>query len=458
MSQPNHEAQYKRMTQTPIPKLVLTLAVPTIISMLVTAVYNMADTFFVSQLGTSASGAVGIVFSLMAIIQAVGFTLGMGAGSLVSRLLGSKEPDRANKIAASAFYTAIAFGLLLTVFGLILIDPLMNVLGATPTILPYARDYARYILLGSAIMAASFVMNNLLRAEGKATFSMIGLALGGILNIVLDPVFIFVFDLGIAGAAIATLISQTISFFILLAFFLLKKSEIRLTPKNISRKGSDYAAILKTGLPSLSRQGLASIATVALNVNAAVYGDAAVAAMSIVGRIFMFVLSVMLGIGQGFQPVVGFNYGAGKYDRVRKSFWFTVLSGLVMMTALSVAGFIISPQLIAIFRKGDSQVIEIGALAARMQFIAMPLLALSVTTNMLMQSVGKSLQATFLSCTRQGIFFLPLILILPRVIGLPGVQMTQPVSDFLSFFVCIPFLIPFFKELKKLETEAGKTA
>ncbi|MBO5197943.1 MAG: MATE family efflux transporter [Lachnospiraceae bacterium] len=449
--QPNSEAQYQKMTETPIPKLVLTLAVPTIISMLVTAIYNMADTFFVSQLGTSASGAVGIVFSLMAIIQAVGFTLGMGAGSLVSRLLGSREPEKARRIAASAFYSAIAFGLLLTVFGLIFLDPLMGLLGATPTILPYARDYARYILLGAAIMASSFVMNNLLRAEGKAAFSMIGLTLGGLLNIALDPLFIFVFDLGIAGAAIATVISQAVSFLILLSFFLCGKSTTSLSIRYLSKDRKDYFAVVKTGLPSFSRQGLASIATVALNNNAAVYGDAAVAAMSIVGRIFMFVLSVMLGIGQGFQPVAGFNYGAGRYDRVRKSFWFTSLSGFVMMSVLSIAGFIAAPELIALFRRGDAEVIHIGTLAARLQFLAMPLQALSVPTNMLMQSIGKSFQATFLSCLRQGIFFLPLILILPQYFELLGVQMTQPISDLLTFLVCIPFLFVFFRNLGKAE-------
>ena len=284
-------SQVEKMTTQPIPRLITTLAVPTIVSMLITSIYNMADTFFVSQLGTSATGAVGIVFSLMAIIQAVGFTLGIGSGSLISRMLGARKHAEAEKIASTGFFAAIAFGLLLTGFGLFFIDPLMALLGATKTILPYARDYAKYILLGAAVMSSSFVLNNVLRSEGKATLAMVGITAGGLLNIVLDPIFIFTFHLGIAGAAIATILSQIISFLILLSCFLRHKSLLHLSFRNISWKWKDLSAIIKTGLPSFFRQGLASIATVMLNVNAAVYGDAAVAAMSVVGKVFMLILS-----------------------------------------------------------------------------------------------------------------------------------------------------------------------
>ena len=339
------EVQYKKMTETPIPRLITTMAVPTIISMLVTSVYNMADTFFVSKLGTSATGAVGIVYSLMAIIQAVGFMIGMGSGSQLSRLLGQKNQKEASEIGATGFYISIAFGLLLTVFGLIFIDPLMRILGATPTILPYARDYARYILLGASIMCASFVLNNLLRGEGKATLAMVGIATGGVLNIFLDPLFIFVFNLGIAGAAIATVLSQCISFIILLSFFLRGKSLISLNIRNVSRQAKVYISILKTGLPSLCRQGLASISTVALNLNAAVYGDAAVAAMSVVSRIFMLMISVLIGFGQGFQPVAGYNYGARKFDRVRQAVKFSLVWGTIVVVVLGIIGFVFAPQL-----------------------------------------------------------------------------------------------------------------
>ena len=362
------DAQYRKMTQTPIPRLVATLAVPTIISMLVTAVYNMADTFFVAQLGTSAAGAVGIVFSLMAVIQAIGFMLGMGAGNLVSRYLGAKEQRQADCAASTAFFTALAFGLGITVLGTLFLDPLMRVLGATPTILPYARDYARYILFGAPVMCASFVLNNILRGEGKAMLAMVGIGLGGVLNIGLDPLFIYAFGLGIAGAAIATLLSQCVSFAILLACFLRRKSAVRLHIGQVSRKAEVYARIIKTGMPSFCRQSLASVATVLLNVNAAVYGDAAVAAMSVVGRIFMFVFSFMLGFGQGFQPVAGYNFGAKRYDRVRGATYFTMLVGTVLMSVLAAAGFLAAPGALALFRRDDAEVIAIGALALRAQW------------------------------------------------------------------------------------------
>ncbi len=445
------EAQFIKMTQTPVPPLIIRLAIPTIISMLVTSIYNMADTFFVAKLGTSAAGAVGIVFSLMAIIQAVGFMVGMGSGSQLSRLLGQKKNQEASEVASTGFFMAFIFGLVLTVFGLIFIDPLMRLLGATPTILPYARDYARYILIGAAIMCASFVLNNILRGEGKAALSMIGIALGGVINIILDPVFIFGFDLGISGAAMATVLSQCISFFILLSFFLRGKSISKLSIRNLSRHPVIYGRILKTGLPSLCRQGLASIATVALNVNAAVYGDAAVAAMSIVNRIFMLLLSVMIGFGQGFQPVVGYNYGAKKYDRVRSAIRFSLIFGTVVLGILSAGGFIFAPWLIRLFRADDAQVVAIGTFACRAQCMVLLLAPLNVICNMLFQVIGKSGQATFVSAARQGIFFLPLIFILPSVWGLAGVCLTQPVSDIFSFLICIPMMYRFYKELRKKE-------
>lgn len=448
------QAQYRKMTQTPIPKLIVGLAVPTIISMMITAVYNTADTFFVSKLGTSATGAVGIVFSVMAIIQAIGFTLGMGSGSLSSRLLGKKDQKQANIIASTAFFAALAVGILITAAGLSLLDPIMHLLGATDTILPYARGYAQYIFFGAPVMCASFVLNNLLRSQGRAVLAMAGIGTGGILNILFDPLFIFGFRLGISGAAIATLISQCISFSILLSMFLRGKSVLCVSIHSVSRKARDYWLIVKTGFPSLCRQGLASIATVALNVNAALYGDAAVAAMSVVGRLFMLVMSVMLGFGQGFQPVVGYNYGASRFDRVRAAFAFALKVGVTLLTTLAVLLFVFAPALITLFTKSDQTVIEIGAFAARAQAVALPLQTLITLSNMLFQSTGQSLWATLIACARQGIFFLPLIFILPGLFGLRGVQMTQPVADVLSALLCIPFLALFYRRLRRLEQQA----
>lgn len=447
MAQMDSEAQYLRMTQTPIPRLITSLTVPTIISMLVTAVYNLADTYFVSCLKSdSATGAVGVVFALMALIQAVGFAVGLGSGSLISRLLGQQKKDEADTIFCSGFTAALVFGVLVTVLGLLFLTPLMRLLGSTESILPYAEDYGRYILLGAPVMTASFVLNNVLRSEGHATLSMVGITAGGVLNMILDPIFIFVFDMGISGAAIATVLSQCVSFLILLTCFLTKRSMLHLSFRHISRRLSIYGDILRTGMPSFFRQGLASVATAALVAAAGTYGDPAVAAMSVVGRVFMFILSVLIGFGQGFQPVIGYNYGANRFDRVRTSFFFTLKTGCVMMGLLALAGWFAAPHVIGLFGSGQMQ--EIGTFAMRVQCVGLLFQPLGVVTNMSFQSIGKSWQATFLSSARQGVYFLPLILILPALWGLPGVQLTQPLADVLAFLSCIPFLIPFFRELR----------
>lgn len=442
------------MLEAPIPSLVTRLAIPTVISMLVTSIYNMADTFFVSQLGTSASGAVGIVFSLMAIIQAVGFTLGMGAGSLVSRSLGAGKSEDAHSIASVAFFSSIAGGTVIALGGLLFNDQLMSLLGATPTILPYAKDYGRYILLGAPVMCSSFVLNNLLRSQGRAALSMIGLTAGGILNIILDPIFIFVLKMGIAGAAVATLTSQCVSFLILFSMFLRGKSTAQLKPALfIPQFGRWFPQIFKIGLPSLSRQGLASLSTVALNVQAGVYGDAAVAGMSITGRIFMFVLAIMVGLGQGFQPVAGFCYGARRYDRVKSAYTFILVVGSVLLTIVGVALFAWAPEIVALFRK-DPEVITVGVAAIRYQALMMPILPLSVSGNMLFQSTGQARSATFLASCRQGIFFLPLAFVLPNIWGLTGVELIQPVADILSVLVSVPLVLAFFRRMKRTQQAA----
>ncbi len=441
------DPQFTRMTTAPVGGLIASLSVPTVISMLVSAVYNMADTYFVSKLGTSASGAVGIVFSLMAIIQAFGFTLGMGSGTWISRLLGARRTGEAGRVASSGFASALVIGTALAVLGTAFLDPLMHVLGATDTILPYARDYARYILLAAPVMASSFVLNNTLRAEGKARYSMAGIAFGGILNCFLDPLFIFAFRMGIAGAAVATALSQFASLAVLLAPYLRGKTSAKLGLGGIARSPDVYLKILRNGFPSFCRQGLSSASTIVLNINAAVYGDAAVAAMAIVGKIFLFIFSIIIGVGQGFQPVVGYNYGAQIYDRVREAFHFLLRSGTLLMTAFGVLVFAAAPHLMRFFIARDAEVVAIGTLALRAQCLAMPLLALGVACNMTFQVIGKSWTATFLSVLRQGVFFLPLILVLPRFLGLAGVQITQPLADAFTFLVNIPFAVSFLRRL-----------
>lgn len=445
--------QFHNMTETPVGKLITTLSIPTIISMLVTSIYNMADTFFVSKLGTSASGAVGIVFSVMAIIQAIGFTFGMGSGSWISRLLGAKEEEAAKEVAATGFYSAIFLCTLMSVVGEWKMDDLMRILGASDTILPYARAYARYILLAAPIMASSFVLNNILRSEGHAKFAMIGITTGGILNVILDPIFIFAFQMGISGAAVATALSQMVSFLILLSYFVMHKTTTRLGIHRIAKNPKIYFQIVKNGLPSFSRQGLASIASIMLNKQAMIYGDAAVAAMAIVTKIFQMMFSVLIGFGQGYQPVVGFNYGAGIMERVKKAMKFTLKVGTIGMTTAAVVLFVTAPHLLKLFISDDPAVMEIGTMALRAQAISMPLLPVGVVANMTFQSIGKAWRATMMSAMRQGIFFLPLIFILPAFWGLYGVVSTQAVSDLLTAFACAPFLVRFYKNLAE-ETKA----
>ena len=448
--------QFEKMTQTPVPKLILGLAAPTILSMLITSIYNLADTFFVGQLSTSASGAVGVVSSLMAIIQALGFMLGHGAGGIISRSPGSQDTHAATKFASTSFFTALTFGAVLAVLGLAALPDFMMLLGSTDTILPHACAYARPILIAAPLMMSSLVMNNILRYEGKASFAMIGLVTGGMLNIVLDPVFIFGLGMGTGGAGTATALSQSISFCILLSMFLRGKtvSQFRITA--VTHSPAEFGTILMTGMPSFGRQGLNSIGGMLLNIAARGYGDAAVAGMSIVSRIFMFIISVAIGTGQGFQPVAGFNYGAKKYHRVQQACLFTMAASFCFLSVILTVCWFNAETLIRLFRD-DPEVTAVALPAFRYQCFAMLLQPVIVAGNMLFQSIGKSGRATFLACCRQGVFFIPLILTLPRAFGLLGVEICQPIADVLTFFVTVPFLFPFLRQLVRMdEAEAAK--
>ncbi|MDE6890332.1 MAG: MATE family efflux transporter, partial [Lachnospiraceae bacterium] len=431
----SYEEKHKMMIETPISRLIPRLAVPTIISMLITSIYNMADTFFVSQLSTSASGAVGVNFSLMAMIQAIGFTLGMGSGNFMSRMLGAREQDKAQRACSTAVYTAFALGLALAVLGIANIDALVRALGATETIAPYAKDYGRYILIAAPYMTVSFVFNNHLRSQGNAALSMIGITTGGVLNVILDPVLIFGFHMGISGAAIATIFSQFVSFIILLTLVIRSKNVLKPLPKYYTFKGWVYREILSAGMPTLGRQGLASAASVFLNVAASGFGDAAVAAMSIVTRIMMFINSALIGFGQGFQPVCGFNFGAKRYDRVLEAYYFCRRVALVFLLVMGVVMFAVSTPIMRLFRKEDLEVIRIGSLALKMQCCLLPFQAYSIIGNMLTQSIGYSFRATITAISKQGLFFIPAILILPEFFGVTGLQLAQPIADGFTFIL-----------------------
>ena len=439
-------SQFDKMTKTPVSRLIIKLSIPAIISMMVTNVYNLVDTAFVGQLGNSASGAVGIVFGFMAVLQAIGFMFGNGSGSIISRLLGAKNTEQASKIASTGFFFTLLFGAVVAIISAFVLKPLVMLLGSTETISPYAQTYISYILAAAPFITASFTMNNLLRYEGKATLGMIGLIVGAVLNIAGDPILMFGLNMGIAGAGLSTCISQIIGFFVLLSMFLLHKTQCRLSVKLIVPKF--LPEIIGTGLPSLLRQGLNSLSTVVLNNCAAVYGDAAVAAMSIVSRVIFFTFSFALGVGQGFQPVCGFNYGAKKYDRLKTAFYFSVMLAEIIVVVMSVGLILFPGEIVRIFRD-DNTVMEIGSRALVLQGIAQLFLPFCMITEMALQSVGKKLGASVLSTLRNGLFFIPLLLILSNVRGLSGIQEAQPLAVTLAVIPSAILAVRFFRELPK---------
>lgn len=430
------------MIQESIPKLIAKLSVPTILSMLISSIYNLVDTAFVGQLGTSQSAAIGVVFGFMAIIQAVGFLFGQGAGSISARMLGGRDEEGATRVASSGIVCSFGLGVVIAVTVALLKDPIVRILGSTETIAPYAKEYLNYILLAAPAMTCSYTMNNLLRYEGRASLGMVGMMVGAILNIALDPLLMFVLDLGIAGAAIATASSQMISFLILISMYRRGKTAIHVSLRKADFRLKTIGNIVATGTPSLLRQVLNSLATILLNSSAAPYGDEAVAAMSIVSRVSFFVFALALGIGQGFQPVSAFNYGAGKYARLRKAFQVTVIMAEGILVVMAGVGLALSGQLIGLFRD-DPKVIEIGTRALQLQFVTLVFLPFTMAVEMLYQSTGHRIGAALMSAARSGLFFIPSLLILSSLRGLAGIQEAQPLAYVLSFplalFYCIRF-------------------
>ncbi|MBQ8826794.1 MAG: MATE family efflux transporter [Oscillospiraceae bacterium] len=431
------------MTETSVPKLVTSLGIPTTVTMLITNIYNMADTYFVGTLGASPQAATGILFTLQAIIQAIAFMLGQGSGAMVSKALADKNTDEASEYASSAFYTGAASGTLLMTAGLIFLTPFMTLLGSTETILPYAKQYGMWILIACPFMVCSLVINNVLRYEGKAFYAMIGLTTGGVINIFGDWLLIRVFHMGVFGAGLSTAVSQMISFGILLYFYF-KMAQSRISVSFISRKAEVYINIVKVGFPALIRQGLSSISSGLLNNLTKPYGDAAIAAMSVVNKFSSFVMCVGLGVGQGFQPVASFNYQAGKYKRVKDAMIFTMVLGSAAICCLSIPGLFFAEEIVQLFQKSP-EVIEIGAKALRFACIGLLFMPLSVPVNMLYQSIRKAGLSAFLSLMRSGLMFIPTLIITAHLMGLTGIQLSQPVADALTGVISIPFIIHFLK-------------
>jgi putative MATE family efflux protein len=431
------EAKFEMMTTGPVEKLVLRLAVPTTVIMLISAMYNAADTYFVGYLGTTETAAVGVCFSLMNVIQAVGFLFGHGAGNYISRALGARDDGDAAKMAATGSFTAFMTGGIIAAAGTVFLSPLASALGATETILPHARSYLRFILLAAPFMITSLTLNNILRFQGSAFRGMIGMTCGAVLNVILDPLFIFILHMGVSGAALATMISQFISCVLLFVISLAGKQNVPILPANFSPGREAYANILKGGSPSLMRQSCMSLAVIVLNRAAGAYGDGAIAAVSIVNRVLMIAGSAVIGLGQGFQPVCGFNYGAKLYGRVRRAFGFCTCVTSAILIVLSVPGFIWAPQVIAFFRKGDPAVTGIGAFALRLNLFTAPLSGWIVLNNMMLQTMGKALPANVLAFARQGLFLIPLVFILTPVFGLNGILFSTPLADLLTFVLSL---------------------
>ena len=449
--EPENELQKKqfgKMTTEPVGKLLFTLSVPTIISMMVTNIYNLVDTAFVGTLGTSESGATGIVFGYMAILQAVAFMCGQGAGSIMSRKLGARDIEEATKYSSTGFFLSFVLGLVMAVLSLVFMKPLLYLLGSTETIAPYAGTYIFYILLSAPFFTSSLTMNNLFRYEGKAKFGTIGLMIGAVINIFGDIILMFGLKLGIAGAGISTAVSQIISFSILLSMFLRRKTQTRISIKYVARDWKTVWNIIATGFPSLLRQALNSIAAVLLNKTAGVYGDETVAAMSIVSRISFFPMAVAIGIGQGFQPISSFNFGANKKNRVRKAFWTALAGEECVLTLISVPIYIFAGTLVQQLRD-DPQVIELGIRALRLMCVGQLFVPLTMMVEMGFQSIGEKMLASFGSCLRSGLLFIPTLLILKRARGMSGVQEAQPLSFVLTFIVCLFLCRIYLKRVKE---------
>ena len=440
--------QYQKLVQTPVEKLIPMLAIPTIFSMMTTMIYNLVDAYFVGKLGTSASAAIGIVMGVQALFQAIGFMMGHGAGTQISRRLGTGDRETAHILFSTSFFHALLMSIMIAAAGIIGLTPLMRLMGSSDTILPFSRNYGFYILISGPALTVSCVLNNVMRYEGRAVLAMFGLVTGGVLNMIGDPILMFGLNLGIDGAGLSTAISQYVSLAILLYMVRSGRTISKLSLRHRSNDPAVTISIIRAGLPNLIRQFLMSFSTVTLNHCALPYGDAAIAAMAIVGRVMSFINSAMLGLGQGFQPVSAYNYGAQKYARLRRGYAFTVRTGTIVLGVLAVIGLLFPAQIIRLFRD-DPAVVAVGIYALRFQCIGVVLSPFTVTTNMMLQGVGRTREASILATLRSGVYFVPVIILLSRLLGLTGIECAQAVADFLSALTTIPFIVRFMRQIPR---------
>ena len=428
------------MLNEPIHRVIPKMAIPTIVAFLINSIYSLADTYFVSSLGTNATAAVSVNASLDQLIMMCGSMLAMGANSYIARLLGKGEDEKASRVLSTAFFTAFAIGSSLLVFGSIFMVPMVRLLGATPTCEAYSVDYATYVLMAAPFMASNFVMNQCLRSEGSATLSMVGMGFGGVLNCVLDPIFIFGFDMGVAGASLATAISKLVSFCILIFPDLTRRSLLHLSIRNFKPSREIVSEIVTVGSSSMFRNGLAVVAGILLNKLAGDISDSVLAGIGVCTKIMMFPFSIILGFGNGFQPVAGFNWGAKRYDRVQESYRFS--SRVAFWGGLVMAAFCIvfADWLIILFAGTDQEMRKIGAFAIITQSIALPIHAWVAIVNMYCVGLGEARGALALSTARQGSCFLPILYPLAWIFGAWGVGCVQAVADVLTMALAIPIL------------------
>lgn len=449
------QARYLKMTTESIPKLIVSMAVPAICSQIVTSLYNIADTYFVGSIGTSATAAPGVAMPLLMIIQAVSLMLAMGAGSLAARQLGAREDEDANRTISTAFFLSVMIGTVIGAISLMALEPIMVICGATDTILPYACDYAFWIILATPFYSATFVLSAVVRQEGNVRLSVIGTVTGAVVNCILDPILIFVFDLGIIGAAVATSLSQIVSFAILFSHMISGKCVLKLGWRYFSPRWRVLWEIFKVGAPDLFRNGLLSVANILLNKAAGVYGDAPLAGMGIVTKTVNVMVMVLMGFGQGYQPMCGYCFGAKLYGRVKEGLWFSLRVCLVAMTAMAAASFALAPGIIAVFRGDDPEVIEVGSRILRSHVVVLPLATVTIIANMLFQSCGRAVKSGMIALSRNGLVLIPTILYLPRAFQLDGVIWAQPVADILTFVIALFMLIHELGRLRALERQAA---
>ena len=448
----NQEQRRNMMLNDPISRIIPKMAIPTIVAFLINSIYSLADTYFVSSLGTNATAAVSVNASLDQLIMMCGSMLAVGANSYIARLLGQNQDKKASQVLSTAFFTAMGIGALLMVFGSIFMTPMVRLLGATPTCEQYSIDYATYVLFAAPFMASNFVMNQCLRSEGSATLSMVGMGFGGILNIVLDPIFIFGFDMGVAGASLATAISKLVSFVILVFPYVTRRSLLRLSLRNFRASWDIFSQIIAVGSSSMFRSGLAVVSAIMLNDLAGNISDSVLAAVGVCNKVMMFPFSIILGFGSGFQPVAGFNWGAKRYDRVRESYRFCSRVAIIGSLIMALVVGVFADTFVVLFAGTDEEMRRIGIICMVSQCIALPVHGWVAVVNMLCAGLGKAKYALALSTSRQGSCFIPILYPLAWIFGAVGIASVQALADILTLLLAVPIM----RNVKKMIDSAQR--